>query len=361
MDIDMDYYFQTIEQYKLIKHPKTTAYVAFTQEYEGSNTILNWVFPYLHLRKMLKLPDELKQHLEFKKMNPSRSVILKSSHLVITDRFDTTTKYIKKTKNLQDFLNGFEKLFDSCAVIYEVSYQDYNDDGTEVIPPDNIIKNYTSKRSKPNKKPKNKKSKSKSTKPQTQDLIKQPEEESTTTDDTDSTDDTSIDDTESIDLPMEITEHITPTGKSLWDNEKPLDITQPKQVHIDLKRVILLSNCNIETLSIYDYNIFWLPYIKLSFNDREIYSNTEKYNIIQMIHNCFNTNDKFNKILKSNTHLRIVKPLHFDNQLTMEGEHFNIILYNSHTNVRSFTYHVYVNNNSIIDMTRAEVIYNSFL
>ena len=71
--------------------------------------------------------------------------------------------------------------------------------------------------------------------------------------------------------------------------------------------------------------------------------------LITTLYDCYNTNDKFKKLVLDNDKIIITKSLHYDNSVLKYGFHFNIKF--SKNNIYSDTYHCYVENGKIYKIT----------
>jgi hypothetical protein len=86
--------------------------------------------------------------------------------------------------------------------------------------------------------------------------------------------------------------------------------------------------------------------LNIEFDKKKYFYHKKK--IIDMLNNLYNTNTKFKDLYNNYNLLVVVKDIHHDAYL---GEHFNIILINNITNIRTSQLHLYINNSLITTIT----------
>ena len=110
-----------------------------------------------------------------------------------------------------------------------------------------------------------------------------------------------------------------------------------------------ISESNSESLSDEDEDEAIIISEIVCFNKRILFN--DKQILINMIQNLYNINNNFQVLLQKYTTINIIKDIHYDNDTTKKGLHFNVILFNKTEHITSSVLHFYINNNTITNIT----------
>ena len=354
-------YLSTLKSYEFFKPNNGNTLVAFSSKIDNPKQIVNTIYRLTNIRQhyhiFKSIPNEIKCVFQFMNVEENQMVFIKSSYFSITKRKDITVDLIKMNNKLYNSYKEFEKdkFGWSGTIIYEIKFvpitplmkSNYESNILQDVflnPNTNtntITKTTINKRK--HKKPKKKKSHNK-----------------TTHNDEDNIDD--IDSICSMDSNTDSnTDSIDSNTDSNMDSICSMDSNTDSMINIDLNTQIRIRSHNVNDIELYKYRLFWLEFIKISFNMNTSFYINDKMYITKMIIGLYESNPSFANKTKNYTHLCIVKSLHYDNLDKKEGHHFNAYLYDKYSNTQTDTLHFYVEFDTIVNITVIKHIITDFI
>jgi hypothetical protein len=115
--------------------------------------------------------------------------------------------------------------------------------------------------------------------------------------------------------------------------------------------ISLLSDITDDNFILYEDTKELNKIIDITFNKRQNINNNEQIYIKEILLNLIESNKKFQNIINGYNTITILRGIHHDKNLLDISKHFNGCLFNTINNKRSNTFHFYIYNDKICNIT----------